>query len=187
MNNDIELKPCPFCGGTNLYYAAGRFCAVECADCGGKVVGTFKTTEEAADAWNTRSQADAPDQAPKPTLKQAVCSIVEILEQMKKQMTPDGKDYLSLEISCYSSNNIGLSLYSWKAQGRWYLPNNYAENLEDFRSFEISEEKIASFLKSKIKTPEQILKAAIEEKGSELAQLKAKLARLEKKGIEWKK
>lgn len=187
MNNDIELKPCPFCGGTNLYYAAERFYAVECADCGGKVVGTFKTTEEAADAWNTRSQADAPEQAPKSTLKQAVCSIVEILERMKKQMTPDGKDYLAFEIACHSSGYIDISLYSGKAQGRWSLPNDYAENLEDFRSFEISEEKIASFLKAKIKTPEQILKAAIKEKGTELAELKAKLARLEKKGIEWKK
>lgn len=124
---------------------------------------------------------DAPEQAPKPTLKQAVCSIVEILEQMKKQMTPDGKDYLSLKIACFSSGHIDISLYSGKAQESWSLPSDCAENLEDFRSFEISEEKIASFLKAKIKTPEQILKAAIEEKGSELAELKAKLAWLEEK------
>lgn len=52
--NDIKLKPCPFCGGRNLYYAEGRFYAVECVDCGGKVVGTYRTEEEAAEAWNTR-------------------------------------------------------------------------------------------------------------------------------------
>ena len=54
MNNDIELKPCPFCGGMNLYYAEGRFFGVECADCGGKIVGAFMTVEETAEAWNTR-------------------------------------------------------------------------------------------------------------------------------------
>lgn len=53
MNYDIKLKPCPFCGGMNLYYVKGRFCAVECADCGGKIVGAYRT-EEAAEAWNTR-------------------------------------------------------------------------------------------------------------------------------------
>ena len=51
-----ELKPCPFCGGMNLYYAAGRFYAVECSDCGAKVVGAFRTEEEAAEAWNRRVQ-----------------------------------------------------------------------------------------------------------------------------------
>nr|DAF29333.1 MAG TPA: restriction alleviation protein [Caudoviricetes sp.] len=49
-----KLKPCPFCGGMNLYYAAGRFYAVECSDCGAKVVGAFRTEEEAAEAWNNR-------------------------------------------------------------------------------------------------------------------------------------
>lgn len=56
MNNEIKLKPCPFCGGMNLYYATGRFFGVECADCGGKVVGAYKTEEEAAEAWNTRKE-----------------------------------------------------------------------------------------------------------------------------------
>lgn len=182
MNEETKLKPCPFCGQKPEILGDGTHdvFGVHCKQCDYEL-GYFDTTEEAAEAWNTRSQADAPEHAPKPTLKQAVCSIIEILERMKKQMTPDGKDYLSLEISCYSSNNIGLSLYSGKVQGRWSLPNDYAENLEDFRSFEISEEEIASFLKSKIKTPAQLLKEAIEEKGSELAELKAKLARLEEK------
>lgn len=51
-----KLKPCPFCGGMNLYYAAGRFYAVECSDCGAKVVGAFRTEEEAAEAWNRRME-----------------------------------------------------------------------------------------------------------------------------------
>ena len=38
----------------NLYYAKGRFYTVECADCGGRVVGAYRTKEEAAEAWNTR-------------------------------------------------------------------------------------------------------------------------------------
>lgn len=53
-----KLKPCPFCGGMNLYYAAGRFYAVECSDCGAKVVGAFRTEEEAAEAWNRRVQPE---------------------------------------------------------------------------------------------------------------------------------
>ena len=54
MNDDIKLKPCPFCGGMNLYYGKERFYSVGCIDCGGKVVGAYRTEEEAADAWNTR-------------------------------------------------------------------------------------------------------------------------------------
>ncbi len=93
------------------------------------------------------TSADAPEQA-KPTFKEAACSIIEILEQMKKPISDDGKDYLSPSL----------------------------------RSF--LEGEIPSFLKAKIKTPEQILKEAIEEKGTELAELKAKLARLEEKEAE---
>ena len=54
MEEGIKLKPCPFCGGMNLYYATGRFYGVECADCGGKIVGAYRTEEEAAEAWNIR-------------------------------------------------------------------------------------------------------------------------------------
>lgn len=180
MSEETKLKPCPFCGGTNLYYAAGRFYAVECADCGGKVVGTFKTTEEAADAWNTRSQADAPDHAPKPTLKQAVCSIVEILERMKKQISYEGEDYLSLKITCFPSGHIGFNLFSVKAQAEWTLPE-IADNFEKLKSFEFSENEIAEYLKSKIKTPAQKIQEEIEYKEKEIEELKSELARLEEK------
>ena len=53
MNNDIKLKPCPFCGGNKLYYLKGKFYVLECAHCGARL-GAYKTKEEAAEAWNTR-------------------------------------------------------------------------------------------------------------------------------------
>lgn len=53
MNNDIKLKPCPFCGGTELYFFRGKFYALECAHCGARL-GAYKTEEEVAEAWNTR-------------------------------------------------------------------------------------------------------------------------------------
>lgn len=56
MNNKTEVKPCPFCGGMNLYCAEERFYAVGCLDCGGRVVGAYRTEEEAAEAWNMRKE-----------------------------------------------------------------------------------------------------------------------------------
>ena len=126
------------------------------------------------------TSADAPEQAQKPTLKQAVCSIIEILEQMKKQISDDGKDYLAISIRSFSEGDIAFSLYSEKAEEIWSLKKP-AENLEAFKTLDFSENAIAEYLKSRIKTPEQLLKAAIKEKGTELAELKAKLARLEEK------
>lgn len=116
----------------------------------------------------------------KPTLKEAICPIVEILERMKKQMTPDGKDYLALSIRILWEGDINFSLYSEKAQKSWSLDES-AENLEAFKTLDFSENAIAEYLKSEIKTPEQLLKEAIEEKGTELAELKAKLAEIEEK------
>ena len=137
---------------------------------------------EVAPETNATS-ADAPEQAQKPTLKQTVCSIIEILEQMKKQISDDGKDYLALSIRSFPDCDIAFSIYSEKADEIWSLPNP-SENLEAFKTLDFSENEIAEYLKSKIKTPEQKFKAAIEEKGSELAELKAKLARLEEKEAE---
>lgn len=55
MNNDIKLKPCPFCGGTKLYYFKGKSYGLECAHCGAGLSG-YKTKEEAAEAWNMRKE-----------------------------------------------------------------------------------------------------------------------------------
>ena len=137
--------------------------------------------------------ADAPEQAQKPTLKQAVSVIAEILERMKKQISGDREDYLSFEVNKYSKGNVNISVYSGKANEFWHSPE--FESLEEVEAFDFSENKIASFLKSKIKTPAQELKKEITEKereltnlntkitdqNAELAELKAKLARLEEK------
>ena len=53
---NIELKPCPFCGGTNLRqysYNPGMdvYYRIECY-CLGSASG--RTPEEAAETWNTR-------------------------------------------------------------------------------------------------------------------------------------
>ena len=132
----------------------------------------------------------------KPTLKQAVCSIIEILEQMKKQISDDGKDHMSFEINDYSRGNINITFYSGKASDFWYSPE--FESLEEVEAFDFSENKITKYLKSKIKTPAQELKKEITDKereltnlntkitdqNAELAELKAKLARLEEKEAE---
>ena len=51
-----ELKPCPFCGGTDLYIDGGEFLQdfeVRCVKCGGRVC-YFATKAEALAAWNRR-------------------------------------------------------------------------------------------------------------------------------------
>lgn len=50
-----EGRPCPFCGGTELYYFKGKSYGLECAHCGAGL-GAYKTKEEAAEAWNTRKE-----------------------------------------------------------------------------------------------------------------------------------
>jgi len=57
-----ELKPCPFCGGTdvNLHHSAKTFMSwVSCKSCGLDAPSeTGVTDEEAITYWNTRSQAE---------------------------------------------------------------------------------------------------------------------------------
>ena len=62
---DIELKPCPFCGGTAKLYReqgiGGYFGSViRCEDCGAKAAWkqisyTTACDHEAAEAWNRRA------------------------------------------------------------------------------------------------------------------------------------
>lgn len=129
----------------------------------------------------------------KPTLKQAVCSIVEILERMKKQISDDGEDYLSFEINNYSGGNINIAFYSGKASDFWYSPE--LKSFEEVEAFDFSENEIAGLLKAKIKNvlqkrkeeivdKERELADLIEDKESEIEELKAELAKLEEKEAE---
>lgn len=52
----MELKPCPFCGNTDLYKGAFAYWTVSCKKCPASQKG--ETEKEAIQAWNTRSEAD---------------------------------------------------------------------------------------------------------------------------------
>ena len=62
--SEIELKPCPFCGGEAIKFSdrslsleTGAWCIrsfVACNDCTALVNG--KTIEDAAEAWNRRAE-----------------------------------------------------------------------------------------------------------------------------------
>ena len=59
MENEKELKHCPFCGGTaTVWQNYGGLWFVECYECSCFLGNEFKTKEEAIDAWNTRKKAD---------------------------------------------------------------------------------------------------------------------------------
>ena len=60
MENKIELKPCPFCGGEAMVIDTGDYfpvityrviCKASCIMQGG----LYKTKQEAIEAWNTRT------------------------------------------------------------------------------------------------------------------------------------
>ena len=57
-----ELKPCPFCGGTNLYvdgydHTAGKRWRVVCLDCMATVdLGWVQQKYRAIEAWNRRAE-----------------------------------------------------------------------------------------------------------------------------------
>lgn len=57
--SDIELKPCPFCGGEAemLNYSESEW-LVYCPACGGAVEKWRKTEAEAIEQWNTRKPMD---------------------------------------------------------------------------------------------------------------------------------
>lgn len=51
-----ELKPCPFCGNTNLsVYTFSVFCDATKGGCGASCGGETKTKEEAIQKWNRRA------------------------------------------------------------------------------------------------------------------------------------
>jgi len=60
MNNNITLKPCPFCGSTNIHIMKmGYPHWIYCEDCGAKIHGRQIGEEEgekaSAEAWNRRA------------------------------------------------------------------------------------------------------------------------------------
>lgn len=63
--SEIKLKPCPFCGGTDLHYYVDNFVRtyVECNTCGVKVQGAYnskKGEKEADEFWNRRADTNDP-------------------------------------------------------------------------------------------------------------------------------
>jgi len=57
----MNLKPCPFCGSTELQLCRTNehACWVRCDDCGADAPSTEKR-EDAIDIWNTRPDVDRP-------------------------------------------------------------------------------------------------------------------------------
>lgn len=55
MTDDIELKPCPFCG--EMAFWDSEFSGIYCK-CGAEFT-FFKTDKEAAERWNTRPIEDS--------------------------------------------------------------------------------------------------------------------------------
>ena len=64
MNDKVELKPCPFCGGEAVYeemmVRKGYECNVHCNSCLASMHSItfdwqFEATEEAITAWNKRA------------------------------------------------------------------------------------------------------------------------------------
>lgn len=54
-HSDIELKPCPFCGGVAEFVLGEQYSNdwIQCSSCGVETP-CFDTPEEAAEAWNRR-------------------------------------------------------------------------------------------------------------------------------------
>ena len=61
MPRAVKLKPCPFCGGTPLYFRRtrhGSYASVVCARVSGdhNIVVYGETLEQAREAWNRRAK-----------------------------------------------------------------------------------------------------------------------------------
>lgn len=57
--NQLNLKPCPFCGSENIdpkgWMTSGGVAGPACDDCGASAGCATQTTEENVQAWNRRS------------------------------------------------------------------------------------------------------------------------------------
>lgn len=61
MTDDIELKPCPFCGGKAVYYYQRDNEAIFCDECGAKLpyLDFGEAHDKLAKQWNARPFEDA--------------------------------------------------------------------------------------------------------------------------------
>jgi Lar family restriction alleviation protein len=58
---DIQLKPCPFCGGKGKFehiFENPDKCMVGCSRCNGSMDAVFPNEVEAAAAWNRRAERE---------------------------------------------------------------------------------------------------------------------------------
>ena len=55
---DVKLKPCPFCGSSNVYVCGLQPCWVTCKCCGGEGPPSMVSDEHAANLWNDRKGAE---------------------------------------------------------------------------------------------------------------------------------
>ncbi len=81
------MKPCPFCGSTNVSDGSGGFemCDVGCDECGAATE-WYPTIEEARAAWNARPIEDA--------LLEALEDCVKALEMFYGEAGNDPGEYL---------------------------------------------------------------------------------------------
>lgn len=61
---NIEIKPCPFCGGKPVVYGNSKACCVVCRECNANIVCSCgrdmypETKAKAIERWNSRATAD---------------------------------------------------------------------------------------------------------------------------------
>lgn len=96
---EIELKPCPFCGGEGAFAKPGCKGSLFGAGCWGPghiTYGVGETREEAAAVWNTRQAADALEAATpserERRLERAIDSLTAWLLHRFGPDTPEGRE-----------------------------------------------------------------------------------------------
>lgn len=121
------------------------------------------------------------------TIKEAICSLVESLERIRKNINSENEIAIYLG---YEPQNIFFYIAS--GHDSWETKEPFFENVEQIRASDFSENEISEYFKSKIKTPEQMLReeiaaeenklaTIINENKSKIEGLKSELARLEEK------
>ena len=95
-----ELKPCPFCGSTEVVFLDGgvydemRF-QIECQNCGATVgfINESRSDDELGGAWNTRSATERKSKTM--TLDEAIEHCEEVAQEADKKLV-DKKEYEGL-------------------------------------------------------------------------------------------